>query len=318
MKFLKSTIKFTLAGFIVLLVTSTASYGQGTTGTTSAGYNIQSCYHVLNPSNSNPTLNVLNTGGFKFNYSNNAGARPDYVKIVTYDKSGVFMGFNYHSMGIADGTFHIAQHPVHGDLVAVMGYDVYVDLWVKNNNTFTFPEGAESVEITTYHWTGNVGQETLDESSYKLTFNLIEPSQAFSLDPTEQGCFTFDNFLANISHNLSGFCGNITQTQIESKPPFPGGSGWDETYIEPIVLGRSTSLRQPVNSEGKTWCQQEVNTQTTDGNFPDPVPSGCLEFNLKFKITPCSSADAECPDIELSLPITICCKCDVRPIGPQQ
>lgn len=317
MKFLKSTIKFTLAGFIVLLVTSTASFGQGTTGTTSSGYNIQSCYHVLNPSNSNPTLNVLNTGGFKFNYSNNAGARPDYVKIVTYDKSGVFMGFNYHSMGIADGTFHIAQHPVHGDLVAVMGYDVYEDLWVKNNNTFTFPEGAESVEITTYHWTGNVGQETLDESSYKLTFNLIDPSQAFSLDPTEQGCFTFDNFTIGYSHILDGFCGYLSNPKLSIAPPPPTGSGWNANFTQQLFFNTQTTINQPHWQGGTSWCDDACTGVTAPHYISDPVPCGCVDFDVTVELTPCPTADADCPIVEIKLPISICCDCDVREISPQ-
>ncbi len=318
MNFLNSKNTLRLASFIVLLSISSFTFGQGTNGPTSPGYTLESCYHLLSPSNTGKTLNVLNTGTFHFNYTNNAGARPDHIRIKMYDAMHGFLGYNYQSIGIADNVFPAFYHPYFGELITVTANDEVNNNLTFNTNPINFPPEAALVEITTYHWTGDAGSQTLDENNYKMTLNLLDVNDAFTLNSGDKDCFTFDDFLVDISHSLDGFCGNIINTEIESKPPFPDGSGWDDTYNEPIVLGVSTSLSQPVNDEGKTWCEQDVNTQTADWNLPDPVPSGCLEFNFKFKITPCNAADANCPDIELAIPITICCSCDVRPVGPQQ
>lgn len=317
MKYLNSKIKLKSVGFIVLLALSTLTYAQSPNGPTSIGYSLESCYHLLTPSNTNNTLNVLNVGAFNFKFSNNAGARPDHIRIKMFDDNGNFIGYNYHEIGLADDVFTVTQHPDHGVLVSVVGFDVVNAKWVINQNKMLFPENATTVEITAYHWTGDAGNQTLDPNNFKLRFNLFKAEDAFTLEPWEDDCFTFDNFNMRYTHILDGFCGSLSNPIITLIPPPPSGSGWNEDFTQQVFFNTLTNINQPHWQGGVSWCDDACMDATAPHYITNPVTCGCVDFEVKVMLEPCPTGPADCPPVEIVLPLKICCDCDVRETAPQ-
>jgi hypothetical protein len=307
------TTNFKAAFFTVLFgSTITTAFSQGTT---SSGYSIESCYQIILPSNANPTLNVLRAGTFGFKYTNNAGARPDQIRIKMYDQMGGFLGYDYHGIGIADDLFTVSLHPDHGVLVAVEGWDEWAGKWVVNRNSMIFPDDVATVEISTFHWTGDQGNQTLDESTRKLRFNLISLEDAFTLESQDGSCFTFDNFNVSISNMLDGFCGTLINPILSIAPPPPIGSGWSSTFTKSIPFHTPLAIDLPTNSNGLTWCEEKCTDVTAPAHSTYPVPCGCVDFFVDLKLAPCPTSDADCPIIDLRIPISVCCDCDVRAVG---
>ncbi|MFT5725453.1 MAG: hypothetical protein ACI9JN_002578 [Bacteroidia bacterium] len=315
MKLFKSKTKRKTIGIFTLLMAS--SFSLMAQGPTSSGYALESCYHLLSPSAANPSLNVLNLGDFEFKYSSNAGAQPDHIRIKMYDQLGEFMGYNYHSIGIADDMFPVIAHPDHGIVVAANAFDVGSGLWVLNRNTFRFPEEVTRVEITTFHWTGDAGSKTLDPSNRKLTLNLLNGEQAFTLEPTNGSCFTFDNFHMKYSHILDGFCGYLSDPVLTLAPPPPNGSGWNDQFTQDIDFNRSIQISQPQWQGGASWCDDECQNATSPYYITQPVTCGCVDFTVKLVLSPCPTSSENCPPLNLELPLKICCDCDIRETPPQ-
>ena len=314
MKFFTSQTILKAAGFTVLLaLTSFTALAQGPT---SVGYSLNSCYHTILPNNTGQTLNVLNLGEFQFSYSSNAGAKPDFIRIQLFNDDGVFLGYDYEQIGISDGLFNVIHHPQYGPLVAAYKYDDNSNEWVTNNNKFVFPDHVGSAQITTYHWTGTEGDYTVDPSNYTLNINLLKADEAFSPNSNNAQCLTFNNFNLGIEHNLDGFCGTFTKPVMTPALPIPQGSGFTPGSTIDIVFGHTIQIDQPTTDQGVPWCEDERNQQVTGPNIPYPVPSGCINFELKYELKPCSTADYECPNIEIIQPIKVCCSCDIRPTNP--
>ncbi|MFT5480730.1 MAG: hypothetical protein ACI9NN_001698, partial [Bacteroidia bacterium] len=280
MKFFTSQTTIKVAGFIVLLATSiTNVYSQGPT---SPGYALSSCYHILSPTNANPTLNVLNVGEFHFNYSNNAGAKPDYLRIKLRNKDGLFIGYNYDGIGISSNEFPVISHPDYGQIVAAQSFNEFSKKWLVNSNLITWPDEIGTVEISTLHWTGEEGNRTLDESTKKLTLNLISPEDAFTLESNNDDCFTFDNFNMIYLDNLDGFCGRLTDPLLSLAPPPPVGSGWNSNFSQQLVFNTTMDIDQPAWNDEISWCDEKCTDVFAPSYTTDPVPCGCVDFTVKL------------------------------------
>lgn len=315
MKIFTSQITIKAASCIAILAASiTNGFSQGTT---SPGYDLSSCYHVLTPSNANPTLNVLNVGEFKFNYSNNPGAKPDFIRIQLFNRDGLFIGYDYDGIGISNNDFPIISHPDYGQIVSVQRYDDLSKKWLVNSNVVTWSGEIGRVEISSLHWTGDGGNKTLDKSTKKLKLNLVSIEDAFTLKSNNDDCFTFDNFNMSYLHNLDGFCGTLSNPLLKIAPPPPTGSGWNSEFSQQLPLNTIQKINQPEWDGGISWCDDQCTDIIAPHYVVDPVACGCVDFNVKLQMRPCPHADYNCPDIEIELPIVICCDCDVRETGPK-
>jgi|GEM_PF-1976784 len=314
MKFFTSQFIVKTTGFIVLLACS--SLPTLAQGPSSIGYSLSSCFHTLTPNNTGKTLNVLNLGEFHFDYTSNAGAQPDFIRIRLYDNTGEVIGYEYEHMGLGDDIYNVSRHPDYGMLVAVHGLDVWKEKWLVNKNAFIFSDYVGSVEITMYHWTGDKGSRTLDPSLYQLKLNFVSPDEAFAPKSNNAPCLTFDNFDLGIDQPLNGFCGRFRSPQLTPRRPIPDGSGWNPNNNYDVVFGQHISIPQPQTDNGVSWCDDERTKQNASPTAPNPVPSGCINFDLKYELEPCANANANCPTVDIIKTISVCCTCDVRPIGP--
>ena len=315
MKFFTSQFIVKTTGFIVLLACS--SLPTLAQGPSSIGYSLSSCFHTLTPNNTGKTLNVLNLGEFHFDYTSNAGAQPDFIRIRLYDNTGEVIGYEYEHMGLGDDIYNVSRHPDYGMLVAVHGLDVWKEKWLVNKNEFIFSDYVGSVEITTYHWTGDEGSRTLDPSLYQLKLNLVSAEEAFKPNSNNAPCLTFDNFDLGIDHILNGFCGRLANASISLAPPVPVGSGWTSQFNQNTPMNTPLTINQPVHTNGQSWCENECTGVSAPAHVIEPISCGCVDFTLKCTLLPCTDADANCPEVEIELPLTICCDCDVRESYPQ-
>ena len=144
-------------------------------------------------------------------------------------------------------------------------------------------------------------------SNVKL--NFVEETKNFILSPKNgKTCFTFDDFNLNLNNMLSGFCGGIVNSKIKLADSSYNSLGLPGNWSRNIDLSESIGTRIPA------ICGTDPNIDPCSvyGNPPYPVPCNCLAFKFEFEITSCLGNELECPNIKVSIPLKICCKCDAR------
>ena len=314
MNLFKTKISIKLACLTVLLAgIFTFSKAQGPS---SIGFDIASCYHVLQPNNQDVTYNVLNLGLFHFNFSNNMGAVPDRIRVETYDENGSPIPFDYQYSGLSDDKFPEIYHPDYAHLASTYAYDIETNKFIFNQNMFEFNANVKSVVITGFHWTGEPGEEVLEANNYNIKMNFLSVDEAFDFHSNNGECLTFDNFNLGYTTNLDGFCNNIYDPILSVIGPPSALMHFNSNVSIPVDFNQNKILSLPSGQDFNGWCTETCTNVSAPHTAPEPVGCGCINFKVKFTLKPCPHANADCPEINMEKTISICCFCDVRTIGP--
>lgn len=191
--------------------------------------------------------------------------------------------------------------------------DLNLDL---TNNTYFDP--TKPFKIT--FWTKQVEtpyQPLTYLKQYDLDFIFKEFNDIIEIKPTEEnGCFTFDNFKFKSDINVEGLC-----VSPFYKLKYPN-LVYNNNILPIDVLPYNNMLNSPIyniNKPSANYCLDLITTTILPpGNYPNPVPLGCIEFDMEITLLPCEyyESDPNCPPLVLNKKINICCSCDIRPSNP--
>ena len=296
---------------VLLATAGTSAFGQpGTNG----GYGLSSCFPLISSGNTHGSFNMLNVAPFRFIYGSNTTTHPDFVQFEYYDKNGLYIVPMYGESGLTDGLFMRTYHPNIGDLVTLKTFEPINEVWISNTNQFTIPIDVRTMVIKTYSWTGQGSERTLEPNNNNITLTFVEIGDAFTLSPWDASddCMTFSNGAARLNTVLDGFCGRIINTKLSSPNPNPN-EYWGSNFSLDVEFGHDPNFNGAVSSSD--WCAQCDGVQAPY-NFPNPIPCGCVTFELEAKMTPCPTAPEWCEDISIQIPYNICCTCDTRELPP--
>lgn len=296
---MKKLFYFKVLAVLCFSLSSKLIFAQGVNGFIA----VHSCYQTVVFDGPAKSFNMLESTKYKFSYP--ATSTVDYFRIQTYDANGFELTYDYNGLVTTD--FPLAIHST-GGFTVVTASTVVGGSQIFNQELFSFDSDVKSVLITPYHWTGTAPNETLDPSNYTATFNLKTGAEAFSFEPTGNSCYTFDNFATSYSNILDGFCGTLS-AQVSIVPPVP--AGWSPVFSQTIDLNGTTDITTPTN-----YCLDECGNMTAPYYLPDPVPCECIDFKLDITVSPCTDMQSDCPDLDFSIDIEICCSCDVRENPP--
>ena len=249
-------------------------------------------------------FNMLESSKYKFVYPS-VGSGVDYFRIQTFDQDGYELSYDYS--GLVTSEFPLATHS-RGGFDVVTASTVVGGNQIFNQEEFSFDTDVKSVLITPYHWTGSAPNQTLDPTNYSATLNIKTGAEAFGFEPTNSTCYTFDNFATTYSNILDGFCGEVSG-EVSIVPPVP--PGWSSVFSQTFNIEGNTDISTPVD-----YCITTCGNATAHYYEPDPVPCGCIDFNLDITILPCDAMSEVCPNYNFSIAIEICCTCDVRENPP--
>jgi hypothetical protein len=280
-------------------------------------YTLKSCYQEIpidmNKTTPNKILSV--NGNTKFNISSTV-AHSRYFQIYQYNST--------------NEKYQIVQTSGINGSILVNKPNPYINdgeltlLFAWNNeysNTFDFSDNADFDPNTPFKiafWVATQSEpngpvEYFEEKT--LDFQFVGADESFSISPTSNSCFTFNNFKFNFLNDLEGLCKmpDFKMTIPNSLMP----TGFETITIEPnngLPYGPSYNIPQP--SAG--YCNQFSNQVLPPGYYPNPVPSGCLDFTFNITILPCNDreGDNDCPPLIINKTIKICCSCDIRQPQP--
>ena len=237
------------------------------------------------------------------------------MQITGYLNDGSLFGWDgtgelWEYFGLVDDVFDdyyltVQNGDNEGDQIRVVElytFDEYGDV-IFNPNYFDFSDGLAYFDIVMFtpNEFGN-----LDPSS-TIRVNLLSNEEAFNIEPVtdENECVTYSNFKTSIDLNLSYFCGRIVYS-VDVRPE--DNHSYLENSSGELVPGGSQNENIPFDD----YCLEECFTMSAPEG-PGPIPCGCRLFNLKTVIYPCESKILypNCPPIEFSKNIEICCSCDI-------
>jgi hypothetical protein len=289
------------------------SFGQGP-NPPGGSYWIENCYQE-------GEINTLITREFKM------WTETNYIEIIPRDHSGNILPlFNAITWSLVDY-----------DTIQQNGYGFFSDLpfatyieetesWVYSSieafltfNTengdfsdwFSFSEEVKTVTINLLNWNGILGAYT----GNPIEINFEDPEDLINVTIPEE-CQTLDDFVFFATHNIEGLCEPLVYNMILPNH-IPNSSSTNNKKIFPF----SGSPFQESNSLEyyEDYCYNEC----FDPHLPEyplslnpnPIPCGCITFDLEITIKPCSHMPSPpCEDkiLETTYPFTLCCSCDLR------
>ena len=271
------------------------------------------CYQDI-PINAGQEINLLRTGFTQFKFVGTSS--PRYLQITGYLEDGSLWGpdgtgelWGYY--GLTDNLFSDYYLTVlNGDnegnqirVVELYTFEEGSGGIIKNPNYFNFPEFVSYMDLVLF----NPNQSGNYLPGDTIRVNLLSNEEAINIEPVtdENECVTYTNFKTSIDMNLSYFCGNITYS-INIKP--------EDSHSYPVnETGEFTpGGNQNENIPFDDYCLSDCGNVTADPGS-GPIPCGCRLFDLETTILPCDDkiTDPNCPPIEFSKEIRICCSCDI-------
>ena len=267
-----------------------------------------SCYQRNFLQSGGGGFNLLKLGGatsFRFDNTNSATLQVHHIRIEVSDGNG---GYNDlfdigGGLTLEDGNFQWVHFPE--DIFPIIPIQLN-DGNIINTNTFTFGNVA-SAKLTLF---GAFGINHIIQEIDLTFFNSLE--EAFTLEPENNSCYLYDPFNLRASTLLDGLCGtsNIKLEPLATNPLISQlASSYDlDLPRELDEFNKSVLVNEAIDvgdhCDGCNWAAPH--------NAPDPVTCGCTSFTLTFTLMPCNGITAECPPLEMSKEIEICCRCDVR------
>ncbi len=268
----------------------------------------------LHPEN-NDNPNFLNLGGtvqFFFTSLQSYTLTTGYMRIEVQDAIGNWADITTVGLGqsLADTDYQWVTNTDGGETYPVIkiknqngsSYDI-------NPNFFTLGN-YKSVRLSTL---GAINTTPTGSTKINLV-NSVE--EAFVMNPDDgANCYTFTPF----SYNVNSILDNLCSPDIDIKFQLPSGSmnagffppGWSVSK----QLDNDGDGSDFFNTPNGTWCDQCIGV-TAPYNAPNPVPCGCLNFEVVISIEPCNNAPTDCEPLEMSFQIEVCCSCDVRETPP--
>jgi hypothetical protein len=272
---------------------------------------ITSCYQdVLLGSGSQ--INLLNIGGttsFRFDETTSATLYTEYVRIQISDGNGGYIDLLDAGGGLTleDINFQWTSFPT--DVFPIIPFKT-VDGNIINTNSFTFGN-VTSAKLTLYDGFG--AQHVLQEIDLNFFSTLDE---AFTFEPENSSCFKYDPFNLRASTFLDGLCGT-SDLKLEPLASNPLASQLASSYDLdfPWEFGLFKSIPVSSNINVGDHCDNCL-AIAAPYYVPNPVTCGCTSFSLTFTLMPCDGVTLECPPLEMSKEIEICCSCDIRATPP--
>lgn len=277
-----------------------------------AGF-LESCYQRIDFASSNSqTKFVFNDGTTNFNFgqigspSSGVNLRTDMIRIQVRDSNGLLVDLLNLGRGLSlsDSIFNWVWI---GDSVPLIEIkkDIGLPDYVVNTNSFTFGD-TESATITTY------SGMTINETVHISFINDL--SSAFQTTPANSAsCYKFNPFSMDFSTLLDDLCEGVDiELSLPQNSPAasyfpPNYSYTDNGIFGPFSVEKTINISD--NIPFGNWCHDACyNIGAPPG--PEPVPCGCVDFNLKITLKSCKN----CPDLDVNTTIPICCSCDIR--GP--
>ncbi len=307
-------IKRTSTLLLSLFFTAAALSGQtgdgGGHGSPSPYVYIKTCFQVLNITEDNLSFSILNNGtSFRIN-GVPISSLPTYFLIEEWDINGADV-YNYNELSDAD--YSVYNHPTTGD--ELIEYNKQINgSWAVNNNLFHFDSEVTRIVFTEYRDDPNNPGQLVP--GFKTTLNVRNPEDIFEAwrwngsssgaPPTEK-CLEFNDFLLDVTNDLPGFCSNLSAGDITLTPPTP--VGWPSNFSHAVQIKDFQNRTVPTP---ENYCEDKCSEMEAPPNHPEPVPCGCIEFDLEIILEPCDDANFPCPTLNFTIPLTICCTCDVR------
>lgn len=131
----------------------------------------------------------------------------------------------------------------------------------------------------------------------------------------DETCYLFEpfNFADDLSLNIEGFFGSIEPFyHLSLAPHQTEKAGW--TKDNKVKTKKNNSFPKLDSN----YCEPEFQW-TTPHHAPDPVPGGCIDFDLEYTIEACFNPPRKvrpCLPLKAKKTIAICCDCDVRAKAP--
>lgn len=229
-------------------------------------------------------------------------SKVDYWHFELWDWEGAGLVVDFDAMGLLRNGHHMYL-----DMVSAKYYDN--EVYHYNTNLFYLGDSVKSLTITPVAISGGV-------YSYgaRIHIDLKTPQEAFTFESIDDNCFTFDDFSVVYSTILDNLC-HPPDARLKSVPP--SLPGW-QLYNEAVDWGSSRTIPTPEN-----FCPDECTGATAPYTTPDPVPCGCIPFELEITLYPCDEMPQveppqafACPPLTFTVPLEICCECDVRETPP--
>lgn len=138
---------------------------------------------------------------------------------------------------------------------------------------------------------------------------FVDIADYMTIKPKEGTCHTFSSFNFDVDVNLPGFCGNFLKGKLRlANPNSPNNMG-----LPPNWQSQDLYKNDPVTFILPQNCADTLTDPCIYvGNPPPyPVPCRCVDFIMDFEIVPCTENEDICPNLLGSIPIKICCRCDM-------
>jgi hypothetical protein len=256
-------------------------------------------------------INLLNIGGltsFRFN-KGTGNLQTTHIRIQISDGNGGYIDLIDAGGGLTleDDNFQWIGIPQ--ELFQVIPLQVD-DGTIINTNSFTFGN-VTSAKLTLY---SSLDINYLIREIDLNFFNSLD--EAFTFEPEDGSCFKYDPFSLRASTLLDGLCGtsDLKLEPVPSNPLLPQLAPsydldfpWDFGFFKTIPVSKSFNVGDHCD-----YCL----TIAVPHSSPSPVTCGCTSFNLTFTLQPCNGATSECPPLEMSEEIEVCCSCDIRGTPP--
>jgi hypothetical protein len=142
-----------------------------------------------------------------------------------------------------------------------------------------------------------------------VLLKFVDIADYMTIKPKEGTCHTFSSFNFDVDVNLPGFCGNFLKGKLRlANPNSPNNMG-----LPPNWQSQDLYKNDPVTFILPQNCADTLTDPCIYvGNPPPyPVPCRCVDFIMDFEIVPCTENEDICPNLLGSIPIKICCRCDM-------